>query len=419
MKNNNIDLFIENCYNKVKLDKKFFTELEKFRVNWTFKHVDDGDHTDFLSSNLLGVHRLVFSRDDDERLLRDVFNTSISKILNESRILNIPKDFKLANNPVYITLIIFMYKIYQEYNLKDFGITNVNKFEYVKGKNIYLDGLVNLFRIFSYKCLSSIINHYCKFQTDEAIARAVYEKLTDKYLIKKLGSWEELINYRSNNILPNGIFTDKIIELDTENLIYVIQGIKGRYNEIIQNIFVILMEVYENKERILSTKQVIKDGEDGEDKLNDVINTNLKYTQYIKSIINRPETFIDFRLINYIQNLLSNLNKEKFQLILELISNSNYSSRPEDDYLEGIMSCSFSYLNIKGINHDFDRQLHTSMKLLRGLWSAGNIKDVTALETKKMVLEMVQDVLGTTNKNVVPVLAMGFLLYVYAKAIKG
>ena len=106
-------------------------------------------------------------------------------------------------------------------------------------------------------------------------------------------------------------------------------------------------------------------------------------------------------------------------MLLSGLTGMSYPNDPKQDYVERILASSFSYLVTKGITSNYDKKIFICLKYLKGYWMAGTIKDPQAKEAKAMANELVYGILMLPNKTVIPAIAIGFILYIFLKAIKG
>ena len=175
---------IEQYLPQEAIDKNFLGKIKKFRLQWGSK---DEKYIEFLSSGLVGVHPIRFSDKDEDLLYREVFNIDKETIRQEFyKTPGINKNFVVSSNPTNIILISLLTLVW---NSK-------------LPENIRLDGITDLYHIFCYKQIGSMYSHYFKYEVALPKAKALFESLSDKFLLKKLGTWEDVFNHQAKTLLP-------------------------------------------------------------------------------------------------------------------------------------------------------------------------------------------------------------------------
>lgn len=401
----NVNDLVENEFYRVNIDKKFYDKLEHYLKDLKYKTAGT-DNSEFLGSNLLGVHKFSFSRYDDRDFFRNLLYADESKYERAFKMLEgINPSFKVSSNHTYLTCVVLMHLAYN------------SKLD----KKAQIDVIKDLFMVIAYKSFGSIYNHFFKYPADPAIAKIVFEELNNKYLLKKAGNWQGVFDYRAEDVLPGGIFEERIRNLTVESLVDVVNGIYNRFKDIVKNLYTIYLEVLKKNEKLIATSKITSTGEtdEREEEFGDTLGGNSKYITYIKSIITREEDFVDGDLIYVIQTLLPTCKSDKLETFVSGLTKLPYPEDNQRDYIEKILTSSFSYLVTKGILGDYDKKIFVCLKHLKGYWMAGNMKDLQAKQAKEMVNELAYGVLMTPNRTLIPAIAIGFILYVFLKAIKG
>lgn len=401
----NVNDLIENEFYRVKVDKKFYDKLEHYLKDLKYKSAGT-DNSEFLGSNLLGVHKFSFSRYDDRDFFKNLLYADESRFERAFKMLEgINANFKVSSNHTYLTCVVLMHLTYNS----------------TLDKKTQLEVVKDLFMVIAYKAFGSIYNHFFKYPADPAIAKIVFEELNNKYLLKKAGNWQGVFDYRAEDVLPGGIFEERIRNLTVETLVDVVNGIYNRFKDLIKNLYTIYMDVLKKNEKIIASSKITTTGEtdEREEEYGDSLGGNRKYVVYIKSIINREEDFVDGDLLYVIQTILPTCRSEKLEQFVSGLTKLPYPDDTARDYIEKILTSSFSYLVTKGILGDYDKKIFVCLKYLKGYWMAGNMKDKEAKIAKDMANELAYGVLMTPNRTMIPAIAIGFILYVFLKAVKG
>ena len=351
-----------------KVDIDIYKKIQVFRIGWTQKAPE---YIDFLGSKLTGVHPIRFSTRDEDMFFVDIFNIdqpSLTEDLWATK--GIDKNKKVTSNPLYITLVYLMH------------LTITSK-EIGKHRE---DMLRELYFIFGYKVISSLFTHYFKFTVDPSTALAVNERLSNKFIIKKVNNWQELFEYRALDVLPKGLHYLRLNRLDVDESNRIISDMQGRIRDMLKNIYIILMEVKDSNDRLVSRSN-IEMTEDGAS-IKDNTNRPDRYVNYMLSIIDNPSDFIDDDMIYLLNNSYKNLNSKDIYTTLEFMSENNFKDR--NKIIENIIISSISYLNIKGIHSDYNKHMLDIIKYLKGYFISSSVRDKVILDTKKELLNLVK-----------------------------
>lgn len=350
------------------VDLKTYQKLKAFRLSWAQK---GPEYIDFLGSKLTGVHPIRFSTRDEDMFFVDIFNLDQPELTVDLwNTKGVDKNMKVSSNPFYITI---MYLMHLTVNSNDLG----------KNKE---DMLRELSYIFSYKVISSLFTHYFKYQVDTSIALSVNERLSNKFIIKKVNNWQEVFEYRALDILPKGLHYTKLFKLSTDDSNKIISDMQGRLRDMLKNIYLVLIDVIENKDKLVSRSN-IEMTDDGAS-IKESTNRPDRYVKYLLSIINNYSDFIDDDMIYLLNNSYKNISSKDIYTTLEYISTTDFKYK--NQMIEDIVVISMEYLNTKGIRSDYNKHMLDVIKYLKGYYISSSVKNKTIIDMKKTLLEMIK-----------------------------
>ena len=143
----NVNDLIENEFYRVKVDKKFYDKLEHYLKDLKYKSAGT-DNSEFLGSNLLGVHKFSFSRYDDRDFFKNLLYADESRFERAFKMLEgINPNFKVSSNHTYLTCVVLMHLTYNS----------------TLDKKTQLETIKDLFMVIAYKSFGSIYNHFFKY----------------------------------------------------------------------------------------------------------------------------------------------------------------------------------------------------------------------------------------------------------------
>lgn len=382
-------------YFKLKFDKALIANLKLFRISWAQK---DDEYIEFLGGNTLGTQSIRFSIKDDEGLIVDTLNMDINMLSYDiTNTKGITKGRAAETNVIYQTLVYLMY-----------GFAS-NKSLSTKDKE---EALRECYYIFAYKKFSSLMFHYFKFPTDESIAKAVYEKLSNKFLIKKLGSWQKVFEYRAKDLLPGNIHFSRLQNYDTSEAIRVILDLQTKLNDMFKNIYAVTIDVTNNNERVVSDSLITKIQD--EEGIKDVTNNPDKYNRYILSIIHSPNDYAKFDLANLICSQSVKITTQLFYNFLLKITELPNSTLTTIANVSSIKS--IEALTAKGITKDYNKHILQVIDITKIKFT--NLKGADRdIEKIKKLLEKEFIKFAPKSKYVAGLVSMSVLVYTFVRCL--
>lgn len=349
---------------KLAFDNNLLLNLRMFRLSWAQK---DDEYMEFLGGNTLGTQNIRFSIKDDEGLIVDTLNMDINQLTYDlSNTKGITKGRAAETNVIYQTLVYLMH-----------GFTKTSKLK-TKEKE---EAVKECFYIFAYKRFSSLMFHYFKFPTDESVAKAVYEKLSNKFLIKRLGSWQAVFEYRSRDLLPGNIHYKRLQEYETDDAIRIILDMQTKLNDMFKNIYSVTMDVYASNERVLTDSLVTRiEGEEG---LKDINNSPDRHIAYIRSIIRSSSDFAKYDLANLVCSMFSKVSAQILYNFLVVLTEA------KQEVLNEIIDVSvlkaIEALDIKGIRKDYNKQIVQVLDVVRLKFTNNKDTNREVVKVKKLL----------------------------------
>lgn len=394
---------IEQYITKDDIDVNFLGKIKRYRLQWGSK---DEKYIEFLSSGLVGVHSIRFSDKDEDMLYKDVFGIDKNTIQQEFyKVPGINKSFVVSSNATNILLVMFMSLVWN---------SKLNE-------KLKIEAMIDLYHIFCYKQIGSMYSHYFKYEVNISKAKAVFETLTEKFLLKKLGTWEDVFNHQAISILPpKGYASQKIKRASTDDVVKVINDLYSRLKSLIKNLYAKVKEFDDSEyEKIGSSSlhNILEDGDGAADGLKAMTDNANSYINYIRSIFNHPHDFIKEDYVKLILSLNKNADKNKFKDVLQYISEHEIDIDPDRDYIRGILEASFNYLASKGISSDYKRKMLDCLKLLNGYFKASKVTDPNLKMSKSVLEDIVAEAINGTTKWVVVPLVLCLCLYIFLRAV--
>lgn len=394
------EVFFDKCKH-LKIDQKLLKKLHFLQVGFVNKNEE---HISFFGGHLIGVHKVRWTGDEEDFWFMEILEVGDYEVKSDlHRLPGINPEFKVSSDIFNLSVIWLLHAIY---NSKD--LNEEQKYQ----------GMLDVALILNYRYITSRLAYYFKFAADPDLAEQTYSKLTYKFSIKQFKTWQNVLTNRSKDIIDKeGIHIKTISQMaSNDDVVKMINDTQGRIRDMIKNIFSVLMEVQKTG-KVLTTNSDVSDF-NGESILKDKINGLSTYTQYLKSIVSERNSFIKDDLVNIINRVLPNISLVLFEEFLEWISDHFTDKRNNiiEEVLEEIMVHSYQYLEDNRSILKGSVNLVILVERLKGVYTASRSSDETLLTLRYEIEKLITKATGNKNKNIVPTIRTGFMLYVICRA---
>lgn len=300
-------------FENIKFDARLAGLIYRFQINMTTM---SPDHIQFFGSNLLGVHTLRFVPKDILRFFNQVLNVDYAHLERDVRRLKtIYHDNSITADIFNLTLMYLIHRFY----------TTPLMAEKKRERAAYDVAL-----IFCYRCLFALNNNYFSFNADQRIAQAAYANLSNKNLIKQLGTWKKLCDYRAARLVEKtrksgepGQNYEKLYLFNDDIVITgVISDSAGRFKDVMRTYYDEFDRVYKDGGSIGSRSATITDA-DGDEVLKEKTKSVESYITYARGVINDPDGWVKSELIGVIADLNSNTSHRMIRSTLEWMVTAN------------------------------------------------------------------------------------------------
>ena len=383
-------------YLKVKPDSNLLSNIKMFRIAWAQKN---DEHIAYLGNSLIGSYRIIFSTLDENTFFEALLGLDYKEIQQELyNVKGIDKNMKTISNCFYLTCVYLMYLF-----------TNS---KYLSDKQ-RVEGVKEVFYVMSYKMLSSLNTHYFKYPIDESVAKAINERMTLKFLVKRFNNWQNVIDYKSEDVLKKGIHENRISDMsNADDATRVISDIQTKYRDMYKNHFAVLLEVNQQNERITSSSLITKT-EDGEG-IKDIVNRPDNYINYLKSIINYPNSFINQDLVYIVMSLFKGVDEQQMFTFLKYLSQEEIKEK--DWIVETTIISSLEYLISKKRTKDFVKYMYEILLILKSYYSSSNTRNQDNKKLKKILQDLVKKSVKRANGSVCSKLSIASIIYIFMRS---
>ena len=139
--------------------------------------------------------------------------------------------------------------------------------------------------------------------------------INNKFILKKLRNWNNLLKYRTKDILPNGLHYKTLQTLDINKTQKTVADLYTRLKDIFKNIYPIIIEVKNSNSVIKSTSLIESDAENEESFKENIVYTD-SYVTYLKSIVNSPNDLSKDNLVRLVSKCVGVINPDELKMLL-------------------------------------------------------------------------------------------------------
>lgn len=375
-------------------------KLREFRLEFMTKNPD---HVAFFGGNLYGVQVVRFLPEDRSRFFSDIAELDehdLEDLLLHVEALN--ENWLVSSDPFNQTCM-WMMHIFLSSKLP----------EHVKHA-----AAMEVALILNYKYLTSILYHNFKYPAELAYAEATYARLTNKFLLKQLGTWQATLEDRAEKLVGKDALHYKTLinYNDDVSIIEMINDSQGRIKSMTKNLHAIFAEVVAEGARISKNSQLVE--HEGDVLLRDKTKGLAKHTNYLHAVITDQNSFIRQEVLSVIEKVVHTAPPKLLLEVLQWCSrNYNHDNqRLVPNLIDKTMLHSFNYLENNRTVYKNSGDLSNLISKLKGVYSSSRSSDPALLELRDISTKIVKQATNTKNENLVASLKTALMLYLVIRA---
>lgn len=392
----------DDIFDGIKFDEALAKSLYKFRVNYMSANKD---HMEFFGGNLLGVNIVRF-KDSDVNNFFALFDLEYKEVVDQvRRVTTIDHSFKVGSDVFNLTVI---------YVIHRFLNSPVNQ-------NTRQKACYDTAMIFFCRCCAALICANFTYPADPKVAQLAYANLSQKYLIKRLGSWNKVLDYRTLALLDKkeSPHTRTLQFFDEDPKIqYVISDSQGRIREMFKGYYSEFMIVHQQGDSLTIQKSFVT-GAEGEDVLREKTMGPENYIYFIREIIPDRDTFIRGDILQIVSRNNSNTSLRAVTSTLEwLVDGSMDPKRHKqvDDFVCRVLvlMAHFMQYNIEANRH---RDLAYVLSTLKNLFLSTRSVDPDLIKVREMGEKIVTEAQGKMSTSLMMATRTAVIIYICARAL--
>lgn len=307
----------DHHFEKVKFDNTLAVAIYKYHIHLSTMN---SEHIQFFGGNLLGVNVLRFVPRDIRKFFDTILKVDFEALEKDIRSLKtIYHENSISGDVFNLTLFYIIHRFYKTPSLP----------EPRRMRAAYDTAL-----IFCYRCTFALTNNYFRYPADPRVAQAAYANLSNKHLIKKLGTWKKLCDYRASRIVEKtssdggmGLNYERLYLFNDDiQITNIIQDSQGRFKSIFHLYYDEFDRVHKDGESISVTSATIVDA-DGEVVLRERTKGAQASINYVRELINDSASFLDNDLMTVIAELNRNTSFRMIKTTLEWLTRAYHDPK--------------------------------------------------------------------------------------------
>lgn len=392
---------LEDEFSDVKINAAFSAAVYRYQIEFVNRN---REHLNFFGSNLIGVHEIRFRVADLVKFFQDVVKVDYQNL--EKRLAEVTTIFQsnpISSDALNITI---MYLIHLTY------VSTLNEKE--KERTMY-----DLALIFFYRCIAIRQSDYFHFPADPKVAQAAYAQLSNKFLIKKEGTWKKVMEYRAKELIDKESPHYNVFRFfnDDDAVSYAITDGENRIRDMYKNYYVVFHNTYTEGERVGTVSSTMINQE-GEESVREKIRSVERYVQFIRQALGDPNSFVKSELTDVILQINTNTSMRMLTLTLNWLS-VNYTNpkwhEKIDKFCHDVIVHSFHLLADMGTGEVYD---YASMLLtLKNLYLSTRTSNAELLHIRELGSLLVKEANGDVNNSLAMATRTSIILYVTLRAL--
>lgn len=327
--------FFDLQFKHLKFDAKLASEIYKYQIHLTTKNED---HMLFFGGGLTGCYSLATSVNDVNYLFKDILDSDyleINRSLDE--IDDIKLEFSVGSDLFNLTIMYLLHKFIN------------SQLDQKKKDRVLFD----LILILQYKLTTGVIKKYFKYQTDVKTATATFDALSNQFILKKLGTWQNYFNYKARYAIDDGKVISVAKKFDDIMVIMIkINDFYNAINDMVKNIYNVFIGIANRKEK-LATRKDTYESENGE-QVADLNNRVIDFQEKAISAFKDLDRITSRREYKLVLDVNKSIEARFMSKILIQISNDLLTQRVEDFIRNTVITITEYFKEHRYLNSNID-----------------------------------------------------------------
>lgn len=393
---------LDELFIKTKFDKHLAALAYRFQIDFINRNED---HMRFFGGNLIGVYRIRFTELDLDRYCDDVINMDRATIRTAIKtVTTINHEFKISSDAMNLVWVYMIHRF----------LTSPYLDEKKRAR-----AAIDVALVFNYRTIAALLALYFKYPIDTDTAQAVYERLSGRYLIKKLSTWQNVFQYRAEEFTgTDSVHYKVLIDFkDDHGIVNAINDLQGRTKDTLKNIYVEFIKVKEEGLKITSSSSTMVNA-DGDEIVRDKVHGLESYRDYILDVLIHRDSFIRTELVNVVISVIPAVQEKAFMVLLAWMSDEMAKTHRDSiiRFVETSLTLAFNYLLRHSYVAHHSKDMVFLVSKLKGYILSSRETSGDLDEFREQGDTLVEEATKKSSKQAISSLRNGLFLYVCLRA---
>lgn len=390
-------------------------------IKTLFEKYNDGKDKVFgvsIKRDIMGLFRNFFNG-----MLRAASSIGVSpadmrKIISE--ISSVDSNFKVASDPFNLL------NTYILWRLKDSNLPEKLKYQ----------AMFKTLMILQYKFFTSLVNHRFPYKADENTMQAMYESFTNKFDIKKYGTWYKVMANRAENFIgPDSVHLPTLKYYnDDKKIIYLITDVQTRIRNQVNLVTSEYMNFKKNMDSMGSYSNMGNDLEGDRVMLSVDNNLEMCIANVYNDCLSVPR-LLDDQAMLLATKLFAGVTLNKFRMLLiafseKAVKDAKAGTFEKMKHVNGIDICEGAQILIrtllqKTFRHCIQNKVSLNkpvdvLKTAKDVYSSSRISDQGIIQVRESVNYMVETIFKqhVRNPTMLASYRLCFIIYIVLMSFK-
>lgn len=404
-----MQLTVKQCFDamfeeeSIKIDKALIDRIYRFHTKFLNQ---SKEYLSFFAGNYLGVEVVRWRVIDTQRFYSEVLNMDYVYVRKQTRkITTINQEFKVSSDDLNLSLMYLIHRILNSPDLTDKQ----------KERGAYDAALV-----FFYRALVIRQSEYFHFPASPALAQAAYSALSNKFLIKQLGSWKAVMDYRANDLVnpraaksTGGNHYPYLLSFeDDDRVVYMINDSVNAVKSLYKFYYRVFNEVNEQGIKIASTQATQVDTE-GVERIKDKTKHPERAIALLRNTLPDPHSFVKDDIVKIICDINTNTSRRMLTQVLHWLSLNHATlqyHKDVDEFISQAVISSYHFIDQMGDGERAD--LPMVILTLKNLYLSTRTTDAQMIKVRQLAEKLVKQAAGKVNASLVMATRTSLILYI-------
>ena len=400
------EVFNDHCSN-LSIDTKLCDRIEQYLNSFITK---SPEHAQFFGGDTIGDTVVKFVNSDRLKWFEEILRIDELDITPDLAELISPVHYLVASDPFSLSCVWLVHAIWKSTKIPE-----------TKKQKAMSDIII----VMNIRFLTSRMQRHWPYPCSKQTAEATLSSMSNKYAIKRLGSWLAVLRERGDDTtdMKHSIHKLTIEKMDVDirntgySVGYMITDSQSRIKNMLKNIY--------NVQKNLQTTTITSSSStfiesDGEEVLKDKEKSLETYKRYLEGIIADKHSFIKLDLISIIENSNKTMPAQMFRSTLSWISDT-YGKGSEgkleiDEIVAKLMNHLLSYLYLNRNTMKNKSDISGLLSKMKGVYTSSRTTEETLLEIRDDMEGIVRRATKVKSGSAIAATRTGVMLYIVLRA---